>query len=324
MKHFEDFHEDQFDFHAYCVRKVTLRAYTEVLRFEDNLWGEDYYFTAATGIVRIYLHLSDNPSILQEDKEPDYSKMTAAERKKAKAIIRKKRLQAEKKATEKGKADSADIDTSGKKGKTSPVEEDPEGKELLKLEPLEEAKKYSLILSKHCPKRFGTWTLQYDVAIRRKKWLLALQALCKMRSLDSLNADFFSRLIDFALKATTVEGLPEPASVVLKEEFPNLLNGATVEEFVSKAAKNVRNDQVASLPYRVAVAEGLVKTRLEKAGTAASIIVEGGLDIPGVSVESCTDALKSIKGFGPESGHLVEKWVSMVHTRYPMMTDLKS
>ena len=67
VKHFDDFHEDQFDFHAYCVRKVTLRAYTEVLRFEDNLWGEDYYFTAAEGIIRIYLHLHDNPSIMEED-----------------------------------------------------------------------------------------------------------------------------------------------------------------------------------------------------------------------------------------------------------------
>jgi N-alpha-acetyltransferase 15/16, NatA auxiliary subunit len=31
-KHFADFAEDQFDFHTYCVRKMTLRAYVEVLR----------------------------------------------------------------------------------------------------------------------------------------------------------------------------------------------------------------------------------------------------------------------------------------------------
>ncbi len=31
-KHFADFTEDQFDFHGYCVRKGTLRAYVDVLR----------------------------------------------------------------------------------------------------------------------------------------------------------------------------------------------------------------------------------------------------------------------------------------------------
>ena len=96
VKHFDDFHEDQFDFHSYCVRKVTLRAYTDVLKFEDNLWGEDYYFEAAEGTARIYLNLYDDPEITKENEEPDYSKMTAAERKKAKAIARKKRAQAEK------------------------------------------------------------------------------------------------------------------------------------------------------------------------------------------------------------------------------------
>lgn len=31
-KHFFDIEEDQFDFHSYCIRKMTLRAYIEMLR----------------------------------------------------------------------------------------------------------------------------------------------------------------------------------------------------------------------------------------------------------------------------------------------------
>ena len=80
---------------------MTLRAYTQVLKFEDNLWSEDYYFSAASGIVKIYLHLYDNPATTKEDAEPDYSKMTAAERKKAKATARKKKKKAEKMEAEK-------------------------------------------------------------------------------------------------------------------------------------------------------------------------------------------------------------------------------
>lgn len=39
-KHFEDFVEDQFDFHGYCIRKMTLRSYIDLLKIEDELYGE--------------------------------------------------------------------------------------------------------------------------------------------------------------------------------------------------------------------------------------------------------------------------------------------
>ena len=39
QKHFADFHEDQFDFNGYCARKMTLRAYMEMLRMVDALYS---------------------------------------------------------------------------------------------------------------------------------------------------------------------------------------------------------------------------------------------------------------------------------------------
>lgn len=108
VKHFEDFHEDQFDFHSYCIRKVTLRSYMDVLRFENELWGQSFYGSAAEGIISNYLFLYDHPDARRngEDEEPDYSKMTAAERKKAKAIARKKK----KKATDKKKREEEEAE----------------------------------------------------------------------------------------------------------------------------------------------------------------------------------------------------------------------
>ena len=52
VKHFDDINEDQFDFHHYCVRRVTLRAYVDVLRFEDEAYGQEYFVRAASGMVR--------------------------------------------------------------------------------------------------------------------------------------------------------------------------------------------------------------------------------------------------------------------------------
>ena len=45
--------EDQFDFHSYCVRKGTLRAYVSMLRCEDNLYGHAAYGKAAAGAVQV-------------------------------------------------------------------------------------------------------------------------------------------------------------------------------------------------------------------------------------------------------------------------------
>lgn len=36
-KHFDDFVDDQFDFHSYCLRRTTLRSYVACLRMTDTL-----------------------------------------------------------------------------------------------------------------------------------------------------------------------------------------------------------------------------------------------------------------------------------------------
>jgi len=53
MQHYKDIIEDQFDFHQYCLRKVTLRAYIEMLRFVDTIYGQKVFLKAAKLIVRV-------------------------------------------------------------------------------------------------------------------------------------------------------------------------------------------------------------------------------------------------------------------------------
>ena len=322
MKHFDDFHEDQFDFHAYCVRKVTLRAYTEVLRFEDRLWGEDYYFRAARGIIGIYLHLYDHPDNPDDDKEPDYSNMTAAQKKKAKAIARKKRNLAEKKEAEKKKQEAeAAQNGSNKKGKTSAVDEDPEGKELLKLDPMEAASKYSSTLAKYSPKQFETWTLQYDVSIRRKKYLLALQSLFKMCDIDSTNGDYIARLVDFATKMSNFGELPRAVKFVIESESAKLLNQRSVNEFVSEVSNQVKLETTSNLPTRIAIAQSIMKVDPSSVEEAARIIVDGGVNCRGASVDSCRTATKVLQDLGDGADAATKQWIAIVKERFPLMTD---
>ncbi len=56
-KHYADITEDQFDFHSYCLRKMTLRAYVAMLKFQDRLHSNAYFHKAAAGAIRFSIFL---------------------------------------------------------------------------------------------------------------------------------------------------------------------------------------------------------------------------------------------------------------------------
>ena len=60
-RHFLEIVEDQFDFHTYCLRKITLRAYVNFIRLEDVLRSHHFYFRTAKCAIEIYLDLYDKP-----------------------------------------------------------------------------------------------------------------------------------------------------------------------------------------------------------------------------------------------------------------------
>ena len=60
LQHFTEIIEDQFDFHTYCMRKMTLRSYVGLLRLEDVLRGHKYYFNAA----KLAIEVSEMSTIL--------------------------------------------------------------------------------------------------------------------------------------------------------------------------------------------------------------------------------------------------------------------
>eukprot|EP00457_Paulinella_chromatophora_P000785 gb/GEZN01000785.1/.p1 GENE.gb/GEZN01000785.1/~~gb/GEZN01000785.1/.p1 ORF type:complete len:684 (-),score=119.01 gb/GEZN01000785.1/:1645-3429(-) len=73
-EHFNTIFEDQFDFHSYCLRKMTLRAYVALLRWEDTLQSHRFYYKAAQGLVALYVDLHDNPPPPQTEEEKKKAK----------------------------------------------------------------------------------------------------------------------------------------------------------------------------------------------------------------------------------------------------------
>lgn len=112
-RHFADMVEDQFDFHSYCLRKVTLRAYVSLLRFEDRIRNNPYYARASAGLVQCLLRLHDMPERARVGLTGEhadivgFADMSDAERKKA--ISKQKKRDAKKRqqpSSNGGRADS--------------------------------------------------------------------------------------------------------------------------------------------------------------------------------------------------------------------------
>ncbi|CAG8580181.1 12419_t:CDS:10 [Ambispora gerdemannii] len=195
-KHFADITDDQFDFHSYCLRKVTLRAYLSMLRLEDRLRSHPYYFRAAQNAIKIYLTLYDNPSVtaVSED-DSNFANMTEGEIKKAKSKAKKAAAKAQQEAESK-KAQQEE--QAKKKVSEKPRDEDPEGDKFVKTtDPLGEAFKFYQPLQELSPKRIETHLLGFEIYLRKKRYLLALRSLIQAHSINSNNSTLHQDIIRF-------------------------------------------------------------------------------------------------------------------------------
>ncbi|KAK5792702.1 N-terminal acetyltransferase A complex auxiliary subunit NAA15 [Gossypium arboreum] len=256
-KHYADITEDQFDFHSYCLRKMTLRAYVEMLKFQDRLHSHAYFHKAAAGAIRCYLKFYDSPVNSPAEEEDNTSK-TPSQKKKMKK--QRKAERAKKEAEEKNEESSASGNSKFGKRHIKPVDPDPYGEKLLKTEdPLSEATKYLKLLQKNSPDSLETHLLSFEVNMRKQKILLAFQAVKQLLRLDAENPDSHRCLIKFFHK---VGSMPAPVTdaeklvwSVLEAERPSI--SQLQEKTLSEANKVFLGKHEDSLMHRVAVAEML-------------------------------------------------------------------
>ncbi|EOY26662.1 Tetratricopeptide repeat-containing protein isoform 2 [Theobroma cacao] len=271
-KHYADITEDQFDFHSYCLRKMTLRAYVEMLKFQDRLHSHAYFHKAAAGAIRCYLKLYDSPLNSPAEEEDDASK-TPSQKKKMKK--QRKAERAKKEAEEKIEESSAGgISKSGKRH-VKPVDPDPYGEKLVKTEdPLLEATKYLKLLQKNSPDSLETHLLSFEVNMRKQKILLAFQAVKQLLRLDAENPDSHCCLIKFFHK---VGSMPDPVTdgdklvwSVLEAERPSI--SQLQEKTLGEANEVFLGKHEDSLMHRVAVAEMLYTLEPTKKVEAIKLI----------------------------------------------------
>lgn len=212
---FQDYEDDQYDFHTYCLRRMTFSAYTSLLTYEDQLRSHPAYFRAALKAIDLYLRISDDPSLTEEKLTPEEE----AERKKA----AKKAQKAEQKAK---KAAAAASD--GKKDDPPVPDEDPNGEKLLKTEtPLDDALKVWKPLEKLARSRIEVWTTGFDLYIRKKLYLAALRCLNEASAIDPEDPTLHRQILQFRRIVSSATDIPAPAKQIIGTTFPSILPEGT-------------------------------------------------------------------------------------------------
>ncbi|CAB3402235.1 unnamed protein product [Caenorhabditis bovis] len=216
--HFLTMLEDQYDFHTYCLRKMTLTAYIRMLRMEDVIRKNNYYYAAAKLAIKIYLRMLDRPQDMNEENGLIKEGMTENEIKKLKKKLKKQKEQKEQEEELKKKEKEKEDDSI-----TRGPQFDAEA--LLKTDkPLDEAAKFAHHLHMLGTEGVTGYALCAEVYRRKNKVLLALKCLNEGNKKESNHPLLHVEKVKFLLywKECQCTGLvKETAESVVKAIFGN-------------------------------------------------------------------------------------------------------
>ncbi|KAK2165073.1 hypothetical protein LSH36_55g06042 [Paralvinella palmiformis] len=273
-RHFTEIIEDQFDFHTYCMRKMTLRAYVQLLRLEDVLRNHKFYFKAARVAIEIYLSLHDHPYTGSEEAQQkenenlspsELKKLRNKQRKKAKQeAVRRERQKQEEQRKEQNKAKNPDAELDG------PKEEELVPEKLVKLDPSQ--------------------SVCRSVIFTERKPLLVLQAIKRGNNVDPNHPLFHQCAVKFLKSVQEDQKLSGTVSEVLKQSISALYGDRDAiilnNEFLKKNSK--------SLPHSFSGAKMMYfldPSTKDKAITLATTLS----DLEGISLENVQNVYESLK-----------------------------
>ncbi|XP_010148336.1 PREDICTED: N-alpha-acetyltransferase 16, NatA auxiliary subunit-like, partial [Eurypyga helias] len=275
-RHFFEITDDQFDFHTYCMRKMTLRAYVDLLRLEDVLRKHAFYFKAARSAIEIYLKLHDNP-LTNESKEQEVNSENLSAKELKKMLSKQRRAQKKAKLEEERKHAERERQQKNQKKKRDEEEEETSGprEELVpeKLErvenPLEEAIKFLIPLKNLIGDDIETHLLAFEIYFRKGKFLLMLQSVKRAFAINSNNPWLHECLIKFSKAVSDHSNLPEIVSKVLTQEMQKIFVNKNLESFNEEFLKH----NATSIQHQLSGAKMMYfldKSRQEKAIAVAT------------------------------------------------------
>ncbi|XP_052794232.1 N-alpha-acetyltransferase 15, NatA auxiliary subunit-like [Mya arenaria] len=297
-RHFTEIIEDQFDFHTYCMRKMTLRAYVGLLRLEDVLRRHKFYFKAAKIAIEIYLHLHDYPmSDSDKDNMVDAEQMTPSELKKLRNKQRKQQKKLEKEKEKAKQEQEKKEHTSKKQAETDqdgPKEEELIPDKLARPEnPLDEAIKFLKPLQQLASDRIETHICAYEIYSRKDKLLLMLQSLKRGCEVDRENPQlhvFLLRFLKLVSDRKASGSLSESVITVLDQECGKLCHTQDVAQLNEQFLTRNQN----SVLHRAAAGRMMYEVNKDPATQAKALQLASAVskNLTGVTPKNCREVLE--------------------------------
>ncbi|CAL8264380.1 unnamed protein product [Lota lota] len=298
-RHFVEITDDQFDFHTYCMRKMTLRSYVDLLKLEDLLRQHPFYYKAARSAIQIYLELHDKP-LADDSKESqaDAENVTDKELKK----MRNKQRRAQKKAQLEEEKKNAEKEKQLKNQKKKKEDDDEEiggpkeeliPDKLAKVEsPLEEAVKFLIPLKTLVRNKIETHLLAFEIYFRKEKYLLMLQSVKRAVALDPWDPWLHQCLVRFFKGVNESSVLPEPVRTVLRQEISRLFGDSDPKSYNKKYLSR----HSSSIPHRLAAAKMMVYLEPSSDAMACDLATAIGDSLTGRSIQVCSEVLAALRG----------------------------
>ncbi|KAJ5972168.1 uncharacterized protein N7479_002086 [Penicillium vulpinum] len=226
---FDTWQEDQFDFHGFSLRKGMIRAYVDMVRWEDRLREHPFYTRMALGAVKAHLLLHDQPDLVHGPMPSGINGIDSTDenqRKKALKKAKKEQQRLEKIESDKRAARKAAAATAkSADGETKKEDSDPLGNTLVQTQdPMKDAMKFLTPLLEFGSQNIEAQCLGFEVYSRRDKHLLAVKCLAAAHSIDPSNPTLHLQLLRFRKSLESLaEPLPEQVAEVVNAEFDKLL-----------------------------------------------------------------------------------------------------
>uniref|UniRef100_A0A9J8CRS5 N-alpha-acetyltransferase 15, NatA auxiliary subunit b n=1 Tax=Cyprinus carpio carpio TaxID=630221 RepID=A0A9J8CRS5_CYPCA len=276
-RHFVEITDDQFDFHTYCMRKMTLRSYVDLLKLEDVLRMHPFYFKASQTAILIYLNLHDNP-LTDDSKElqADTGNLTDKELKK----LRNKQRRAQKKAQLEEEKKNAEKEKQLKNQKKKKEDDDEEiggpkeeliPEKLARVEnPLDEAVKFLTPLKNLVKNKIDTHLLSNN------SFFLIM---------------FLLDMHNFNVLLSESKDLAESVSMVLKQEISRLFGESNGKSFNQAFLTKHFN----SIPHRVAAAKMMFYLDPSTQKKAVDLAIALDESLNNRNIQICTEVLENLR-----------------------------
>uniref|UniRef100_H3D472 N-alpha-acetyltransferase 15, NatA auxiliary subunit n=1 Tax=Tetraodon nigroviridis TaxID=99883 RepID=H3D472_TETNG len=298
-RHFVEITDDQFDFHTYCMRKMTLRSYVDLLKLEDVLRMHPFYYKAAVTAIQMYLSLHDNP-LIDDNKELQADTGEAA---------RTGRLRVGGDGVDAfSLATSDDEEIGGPKEELIP-------EKLVKVEnPLEEAVKFLTPLKHLVKEKIDTHLLAFEIYFRKEKYMLMLQSVKRAVAIDPDHPWLHQCLVRFFKGVSESKELPEVVRTVLKQEITRLFGDSNARSFNQAYLSKHSN----SIPHRLAAAKMMVHLDPSAEPKAAELASALDQSLDNRTIQTCIEVLECLRsGALGDCKELVETYRDSCHRLFP-------